>query len=346
MEEYTVERVRMITPTEWHLYERQVPDEGGSPREGDQWVEVNGGENALGFVPVVPIPIGRYHRPYLCKPPFLDLAYLNVRHWQSYSDQANILAKARFAMLAFAGDSQIVRVDAAGNPVDDGTLVVGPSTVLSGGQGSQWYYVEPKGDGPTQGFKDLERLELQRGAMALMPFMAQKSGKATATAKAIDTSQANSEVQAWALILKDALEYCWAIHCAWLDLPKDQGPEVEVNTDYGLSMGDSEFANLMRLRAMGELSRKTLWREAQRRTILSPSFDADVEEGRLLEEGPGLLQQGLPGAPQPNEGGFQPDQDGTGGFAEPLLGEEEQGAPQASSRFMADGVGLQVIRGA
>ena len=78
LEETTVERVRMLTPTEWKLYEREAT-ENSSTKESDEWKEVDGGENPLGFVPVVPIPRGRYERPYLVKPPFLDLAYLNLR---------------------------------------------------------------------------------------------------------------------------------------------------------------------------------------------------------------------------------------------------------------------------
>ena len=85
LEEHTVERVRMITPAEWKVYEREG-EENSSTRGDDEWKEVARGVNPLGFVPVVPIPLGRYHRPYLVKPPFLDLAYLNLRHWQSYSD--------------------------------------------------------------------------------------------------------------------------------------------------------------------------------------------------------------------------------------------------------------------
>jgi hypothetical protein len=37
------------------------------------------------------------------EPPLLDLAYLNVKHWQSQSDQDNILHIARVPILALIG---------------------------------------------------------------------------------------------------------------------------------------------------------------------------------------------------------------------------------------------------
>jgi hypothetical protein len=62
LEETTVERVRMITPAEWRVFEREG-EENSSTRGDDEWKEVARGVNPLGFVPVVPIPLGRYHRP-------------------------------------------------------------------------------------------------------------------------------------------------------------------------------------------------------------------------------------------------------------------------------------------
>ena len=56
--------------------------------------------------------------------------------------------------------------------------------------------------------------------------MAQRTGSPTATAKAIDTTQANSRVQAWALILKDALETAFAYHAKWLDMGDEDEPAV------------------------------------------------------------------------------------------------------------------------
>jgi hypothetical protein len=283
LEETTVERVRIITPAEWMVYERQTA-EATSASEGKDWQVVEQGVNELGVVPVVPIALGRYDRPYVVKPPFLDLACINVRHWQSYSDQINVLTKSRFEMLAYSGDDQPVRYDAAGQPSQDGTIVVGPSTVLRGAANSKWYYVGPEGSGAEQGWKDLERLEQRMSELALLPFVAQKTGNATATAKAIDTTQANSEVQAWALILKDALEQAWRYHAAWINL--EDGPAVEVNTDYGLTIGASDMADLIKMRALGELSQRTLWMEAKRRAVLGPAFDPETEEGNLASEGP------------------------------------------------------------
>jgi Domain of unknown function (DUF4055) len=155
-----------------------------------------------------------------------------------------------------------VRVSADGNPVNDGTLNIGPATVLTGDENSEWYYVAAPADSSEPGWKDLDRLESRMAALALQPFMAERTGTPTATAKGIDTSQANSRVQAWAMILKDALETAWSFHAKWMDM-QDEEPVVHVNTDYGLSLTASEMADLLKMRAMRELSLKTMWLEAK-----------------------------------------------------------------------------------
>ena len=117
-----------------------------------------------------------------------------------------------------------------------------------------------------------------------------------ATARAIDTSQAHSRVQAWALILKDALETAFA----------EDEPAVHVNTDYGLTLTASEMADLLKMRAMRELSLKTMWLEAKRRGIRSPTFDPEEEVKRLMEEPQPPGMEAPMGEPEPGEGGFDP----------------------------------------
>jgi hypothetical protein len=80
------------------------------------------------------------------------------------------------------------------------------------------------------------------------------------------------------------------------------------------------MADLLKMRAMRELSLKTMWLEAKRRGILSPTFDPDQELQNLLEEGPPPGMEASQGFPEQGEGGFDPGMmtDGTGGFAEPF----------------------------
>ena len=66
--------------------------------------------------------------------PLLDLAWLNIAHWQSSSDQRHVLTVARFPMLAGSGVPENTNV------------VVGPDRMLTTPNADgKFYYVEHTG---------------------------------------------------------------------------------------------------------------------------------------------------------------------------------------------------------
>ncbi len=81
--------------------------------------------------------------------PLDDLADLNIRHWQSMSDQISCLTVARFPMLACSGGDD-----------EEGKLVIGPKEWLyTSDPAARFYYVEPKGTAIAAGKTDLDDLE-------------------------------------------------------------------------------------------------------------------------------------------------------------------------------------------
>ena len=82
-------RVRVLTPGTWSVY---MP---GAKKE-DDWTLESSGTTTLDAIPFVPF----YGKKlgFMCGvSPLLDLAHLNVKHWQSQSDQDTILHVARRA---------------------------------------------------------------------------------------------------------------------------------------------------------------------------------------------------------------------------------------------------------
>jgi hypothetical protein len=113
-------------------------------------------------VPLVTLYAGEKEADFVTRPVFLDLAYKQIEHWISSSDQRSILAAARFPMLACSG----VELD----PEDEADFAIGPYKILySPDAKGRWYYVEPKGNAIESGRLDLEALELQMDMMALNP---------------------------------------------------------------------------------------------------------------------------------------------------------------------------------
>jgi len=277
------ERVRVLEPGYYALWEAG-PGGWTIIEEGDL-LKANG--EPWEWVPLETWYAGTSDIDYIVTPPFLDLAYKNVEHWQSSSDQRNILTKGRFPMLAASGVDPNSVLDASGN------LVVGPHTALltEDAQG-KWYYVEPGGSAIEAGRKDLEDLEKAMAQLAMDPIQTAKGHTAqTATGKTLDDAKARAPLEIWARDFANFLERCVNNAFEWLSL---EGAEckIEVNTDFGLNLADmSELTTLTTLRGMREITRPTLYAELKRRQVLSDAFDPELEEAMLEIEAssmPGL----------------------------------------------------------
>jgi hypothetical protein len=261
-------------------------------REGEDWVRLDRVVTGLDMVPLVPLRLGQAVGALAARPPLEGLAHLNVAHWQSASDQRNILTLGRFAMLALSGP--------APDGADGGALAVGPKTFLhSPDSAAKWYYVEPEGSAIQAGERDLERLEAQMTRLAMEPLVS-RPGDATATAAAIASNRAHSAVKAWAVGLKDALEQVLVVMARWGG--EAQGGTVDVNTDFTETREVADLDALARAREAGDLSREAYLAELQRRGVLSWAFDVRADGARRAAEGEEgaspLAPAGEPGAPR------------------------------------------------
>lgn len=295
-----VPRVRELEPGVWRIYEKgksgwEVVDSGTMTRKG----------KPLSFVPMISFFPGSDAVDLSAKPPLIDLAYKNLEHFQSGSDQRNILTFARFPMLAVAGQVA-AEVDGEGNPMP---LVVGPRKVLSttDPQG-KWYYVEPQGAAIEAGRKDLEDLKTEMEMLSFAPLMP-KTGDIRATAHAITHSEANTAAQSVALAMKDALDYAISVMGHWAGI--EETGAVMLNSDFGLTVAEQErIKALLDMRGRRDLSQKTLWNEMKVNGVLSRDFDPDDEEAALAVESDDMVrrQREMFGDPDDDEG--DPDETG------------------------------------
>ncbi|MGE5510350.1 MAG: DUF4055 domain-containing protein [Bacteroidota bacterium] len=264
----------------WELWERG-PAIGWHLKESGPMVK-SGGE-LWDRVPLETFYAGTPVADFICPPPFLDLAWKNVEHWQSSSDQRNILTKGRFPMLAVSGVEDISKLVNS-----EGELEVGPHTLLvTPSHQAQWYYVEPKGAAIKAGEEDLKRLTEEARIMGLDPLLPQNTGQQTATERAIDESKARAPLEQWAWEFADFMRRCFDSMFLWVGLKQYlHTAEILLDTDMGLSDKDknSDLPTLIQLRQVGDISRHTLFEELKRRGLLGPYFDAGAEEMRLEEE--------------------------------------------------------------
>jgi len=263
--EVLVDRVRVLEPNRYRVYQKKS--------EGIQWEIIEEGPVTLGFIPLATFYAKRTGF-MTAEPPLIDLADLNIAHWQSSSDQRHILHFARVPILF-----------GAGLDTDNGLTEIGSNRMLTAQDaGASLQVVEHTGAAIAAGRQDLLDLEDKMRMMGL-EIMTPRSGDVTATASSIDAAEAHSTVKQMALAFQDAVEQALGFMANWAGKAGDAGGSVTVNTDFGISlMNASDIDQLIKAKAMGDISRETFWDELKRRGFLQDDFDPDEETIRLEDE--------------------------------------------------------------
>lgn len=279
-EELTISQIRVLEPRRWRTF-RLLP---GST---DEWVQHKEGVNTLGDVPFVPVYGGKRVGFMMAHPALRELAYLNVKHWQSQSDQDTILHVARVPVIFMKGFPK-------------GTeLVVGANATVCATDdkpNADIKYVEHTGAAIEAGQKSLQDLEeqmRQAGAevLVLRPIP-------TATQVGSEETIGMCLLQRIALDFQDALNLALDYTAKWARLPK--GGTVALFDDYGIASLAEATATLLHQRNVaGKLSDETTFQELQRRGILSGGLKYVEEKERIESEGPPPGMLGIDGLPAP-----------------------------------------------
>ena len=221
-------------------------------------------------VPFVTMYAGEKEADYLARPIFIDLAYKQIEHWISSSDQRSILSAARFPMLACSG----VQID----PEDEKQFAIGPYKVLYAPEANgRWYYVEPRGTAIESGAKDLDKLEMQMDMMALNPVTGTHRQYVPQNERDIQETRVHSVVHDMAINCQDALEKAIKFMGQWTGKDYSQ-VQVILNTEF--SNTKDRIEEVKQLVAMYEkrgISRETLLREVYKRNLLGDDFNIQNE---------------------------------------------------------------------
>jgi hypothetical protein len=265
-------RIRVLRRGAFELYELRKKAKNSKKAE---WMLIDGGpmSNAGGDVPFVDFYTARDGLGE-GKPPLEDLAFINIEHWQSASDQRNILTVTRFPMLAVSG---------ANAQESEKPVVIGPNKFLSvADPNGRIYYVEHAGRAIEAGAKDLEVLEDQMASYGA-EFLRRRPGTASATGRVLDSAEAISPLQAMAIDFKDALERALQLTADWLNVKEAGSVTFQVKPD--ISLGDGKDLDLIDAgRDRRDISRIAWINEMKRRDILPEEFDADKDKLELDKE--------------------------------------------------------------
>lgn len=260
----SVERIRVLEPGTYRVYER-------TENSGD-WTIVESGMTGVPFVPFVPV-YGVRRKFMVGAPALIDLAYLNVKHWQSQSDQDTILHVARVPILFAKGFDE-----------NDQILVGTKSAVRTNSDKSDLRFVEHTGsciDAGRQSLEDLRDQMIETGAELLVA----KPGDRTAEEAANDAEANKSELQSIVERFEDSIDLALYYMAQFASL--DSGGKVSLFKDFSARSLSEASANLIvSMQQSGLITKRTAIKEQQRRGVLSPDIDPDTELALAEAEGP------------------------------------------------------------
>jgi len=278
------ERIRVLMPGFFQVW--QLVKQKGKK---EKWMVIEEGETGINFIPIITYYSQR-DGFMLSKPPLEDLAFLNVRHWQSMSDQINVLTVARFPMLAVAGAT-----DQSGT-----SMRIGPRQLLATKDpNGKFYYVEHQGKSIAAGWDEMEKLETQMEAYG-STFLKKDPGNETATGRALDSAESVTVLQDMVSRFNDSVNNAMRVTATWLN--QKEGGTVTVLNDFGPEEANKEGLRLLeQLRKDRDISRKAVITESKRLGIIMPEYDADEDFKQLQLEDKELkpLQPQIPGTFDP-----------------------------------------------
>jgi len=264
-------RVRVLKLGGFELFEQN--DKGAWARIDDgQFLKADG--TVLDKIPLVPFYSTLPTALYVTTPTLLDLAYMNVLHWQSQSDQENIVHVARVPILFGSGF------------YDGDTIQIGSSRWIKGPSDSKLAYVEHSGAAIQAGRDALTDLENRMRIMGA-EILVRDPARVTATQKVIDSDEATSELQDMVTRYQDFLQQCYTITAEWLGEDEASVGTATIYKDFGLSAASfQEATTLLQSRLAKQITQETYLQEIKRRGLLGDDVDVEIEVQLTEAEGP------------------------------------------------------------
>ena len=271
-------------PVRWRLFVYR-PETKNAP---DKWVEQENGELSINVIPFCPCYAGAPDAFMRGRPLMLDIARLNLSHWQASADLAHSLHLTSTPTLVVKGVQNVG--DSAGLEISpDKSLILNDPSA-----GADWIGAPSAGAQVT-----LERLrELEEAMCNLAPVKMQKkstTGVEAAAAKKLDRAQSDSVLATIVDQLEKALNQAMAIAALYwqrpvasFDLPRDFLPG---------DVQPQELQQMAALNAAGLLSSETFLRWLGANEVLDglDEWSPEEELQTIEEETPAIDPNDLPG---------------------------------------------------
>jgi len=229
--EKVFDQIRVIEPGNYRIYRKKettkdmyTQDESfagnfDSPANEKDYELVESGEFSLGEIPLVTVYAGKTDT-MTSKPPLLDIAYLNLAHFQRQADLIHSLHVASQPLLVMEG-------------WDDQTkdMAISVNYAMATQPGNKVYYVEPAASAFEAQAAEIQELQLQMATLGISTLSQQKFVAESADARRLDRVDTNSMLSMVSLDLEQKVQKAFKLSADYLGL---EPPEIKISRDFDI----------------------------------------------------------------------------------------------------------------
>jgi hypothetical protein len=251
--EEQVEEMRVIYPGRYDLYTL-----------GQELVEFTAtGGYSLDEIPLVPIYSNR-RGLLVSQPPLLDIANLNITHYQRQADLIHALHIAAMPTLVLEGWDDTT-----------GSATMGVNYAIAMQPGNKAYYVQADATSFDAQMQELQSLEGQMSTLGVTKLFGQKFVAESAEAKRIDQAQSNSVLSIISQELESALNQAFAFAAQYVGM---EPPEITIDRDFDYyRLIGQDVSVLAQLNQMGKISDAMLLEVLRRGEVLPDNINIEDE---------------------------------------------------------------------
>ena len=230
--EKVFDQVRVIEPGRYRVFRKSdqidamydVDDnsyagEFDTGTTGEDYKLAESGNFSLGEIPLVTVYSGKVEN-LVSKPPLLDIAYLNLAHFQRQADLIHSLHVASQPLLVMEG-------------YDDQTkdLAISVNYAMATQPGNKIYYVEPASSAFDAQSAEIKELQMQMATLGISTLSQQKFVAESADARRLDRVDTNSMLAMVSMELEQKLQKAFNFSAEYVGI---EPPEVKISRDFDI----------------------------------------------------------------------------------------------------------------
>ena len=230
--EKVFDQIRVIEPGRYRVFRKkeqleEMYDVSDNSSVGEfevattqkDYKQVESGSFSLGEIPLVTIYSGKTDN-LVSKPPLLDIAYLNIAHFQRQADLIHSLHVASQPMLVMEG-------------YDDQTkdLAISVNYAMATQPGNKVYYVEPASSAFDAQSAEIKELQMQMATLGISTLSQQKFVAESADARRLDRVDTNSMLAMVSMELEQKLQKAFNLSAEYVGI---EPPEIKISRDFDI----------------------------------------------------------------------------------------------------------------